>query len=356
MRPLPVVSHLSDVELVARVAAITAKSHAVTAELLVHLAEVEAREIHLQAACGSMFAYVTRVLGFDEAAAYKRITAHHSGARDAVPELPAGARALGPGPTAFGRHRPVGPPSHRGQPPRTPRAGRRQEQARPRGAHRRLRSKTRRACPGSQTARSGRGVPQGKPVGPGRARLLQSVRGVKPVGASPARAAVGRPIPGQVHGQRDVGRQARADASPARSPRARLRSGAGPRGGRRAASCHAAQAPQRGTGRSARGARPRAAGQVASRTRHVPKTVRREVVERDGLACAYVDPATGRRCGSRDRLELQHHQPFGRDGEHDAHNLSLYCHAHNAMAARRDYGAAYIEAKIQARSDARSGN
>ena len=46
----------------------------VTALLLAHIAEVDARRLYLDAACSSMFSYCTERLGFDEGAAYKRIT------------------------------------------------------------------------------------------------------------------------------------------------------------------------------------------------------------------------------------------------------------------------------------------
>jgi hypothetical protein len=80
-------------------------------------------------------------------------------------------------------------------------------------------------------------------------------------------------------------------------------------------------------------------------TRHVPHAVRREVFERDGLQCAYVDPETGRRCTER-RVEFQHHVPYGRGGAHSRENVSNYCRAHNQYAARQDYGPAHIDAAI----------
>jgi glutathione S-transferase len=46
-----------------------------TAAVLVHLGEVEARELYLPAACSSMHAYSTRVLGMSDDQAYKRIRA-----------------------------------------------------------------------------------------------------------------------------------------------------------------------------------------------------------------------------------------------------------------------------------------
>ena len=48
----------------------------------------------------------------------------------------------------------------------------------------------------------------------------------------------------------------------------------------------------------------------ARRSRYIPAPVRREVWRRDGGCCSYVDPHSGRRCGSRFLLELDHVVPF----------------------------------------------
>ena len=46
----------------------------VTAEIVAHLAEVDARRLYLEQACSSLFSYATQRLGMSEPAAYKRIT------------------------------------------------------------------------------------------------------------------------------------------------------------------------------------------------------------------------------------------------------------------------------------------
>ena len=48
----------------------------------------------------------------------------------------------------------------------------------------------------------------------------------------------------------------------------------------------------------------------ARRSRYIPAPVRREVWRRDGGRCSYVDPHSGRRCGSRFLLELDHIVPL----------------------------------------------
>jgi hypothetical protein len=78
------------------------------------------------------------------------------------------------------------------------------------------------------------------------------------------------------------------------------------------------------------------------RGRYVPAAVRRAVFERDEGRCTYAD-AVGRRCAETHRLELHHRRAFARGGEHTADNLTLRCHAHNALAAEQDFGREFIE-------------
>ena len=66
---------VSDETLLADLAALVATDRQTTAALLAHLAEVDARQLFLPAACPSMFAYCTRVLRLSEDAAFKRIRA-----------------------------------------------------------------------------------------------------------------------------------------------------------------------------------------------------------------------------------------------------------------------------------------
>jgi hypothetical protein len=80
------------------------------------------------------------------------------------------------------------------------------------------------------------------------------------------------------------------------------------------------------------------------RVRTIPAAVRRSVFERDENRCAFVD-ARGVRCRETQRLELHHHEPFARGGPSTAENLSLYCSAHNALAAEHDFGRELAVAK-----------
>ena len=66
-------SALTDEQLIASLTDLLGRSRQLTAAVVAHLAEVEARQLHLKAACSSLFDYCVRVLHLDEAAAYNRI-------------------------------------------------------------------------------------------------------------------------------------------------------------------------------------------------------------------------------------------------------------------------------------------
>ena len=88
-------------------------------------------------------------------------------------------------------------------------------------------------------------------------------------------------------------------------------------------------------------------GSVSKKHAHVPRrcgtaAVRREVRDRDGNQCTFVD-ASGRRCPETRRLELHHRLAYGQGGDSVAGNLTMYCAAHNALAAEQDFGRKFIE-------------
>jgi hypothetical protein len=80
------------------------------------------------------------------------------------------------------------------------------------------------------------------------------------------------------------------------------------------------------------GRRKRRARQVKRGSRHISAAVAREVYARDGGACAFVGP-DGVRCGSRHRLQLHHVKPWAVGGEATVANISLRCAAHNRYEA-----------------------
>ena len=73
-------------------------------------------------------------------------------------------------------------------------------------------------------------------------------------------------------------------------------------------------------------------------SRYLPAPIRRSVHERDGGRCTFTD-VQGRRCKARERLEFHHHdRPYGRGGDHRLDGLRLMCRTHNALLAEREYG------------------
>jgi len=79
-------------------------------------------------------------------------------------------------------------------------------------------------------------------------------------------------------------------------------------------------------------------------SRYIPRAVVREVHQRDGEQCTF-ESVEGKRCCERGFLELHHRVPFARGGAATADNMKLLCRAHNALQAERDFGAAFIRSK-----------
>ena len=83
---------------------------------------------------------------------------------------------------------------------------------------------------------------------------------------------------------------------------------------------------------------PKKKGNKPSRSRYIPRSVRRQVYERDGGQCAYVSP-NGNRCSEKSGLEYHHRKAFGLGGGSTAENLEVRCKCHNLLAAEQDFGA-----------------
>ena len=71
----PSIDTLTDDQLLHRVEDLVQRGNALTADLLAHLGEVDARRLYAEAGHPSMFDWCTKVLGLSEGAAYKRIRA-----------------------------------------------------------------------------------------------------------------------------------------------------------------------------------------------------------------------------------------------------------------------------------------
>jgi hypothetical protein len=71
------------------------------------------------------------------------------------------------------------------------------------------------------------------------------------------------------------------------------------------------------------------------RSRYVPRPAKRHLIERDQARCMYVDSATQRRCSATQHLEFDHLQPFAMGGNTSVENLRVLCANHNRYRARR---------------------
>jgi hypothetical protein len=86
---------------------------------------------------------------------------------------------------------------------------------------------------------------------------------------------------------------------------------------------------------------PRHAQDERSR-RYVPAQVRRAVCKRDGGRCQWPLDGGGV-CGSAHRVELDHIQPVAKGGPSTAENGRLLCRAHQDLAAREEFGDAWMD-------------
>jgi hypothetical protein len=91
--------------------------------------------------------------------------------------------------------------------------------------------------------------------------------------------------------------------------------------------------------------RPAATEQTKGISRHAT----REMFERDGDQCSYVDERTGARCPSRAFIQRDHRHERARGGSNDAENLRPLCAAHNLFLAELAFGRDYVERRIRRR-------
>lgn len=77
----------------------------------------------------------------------------------------------------------------------------------------------------------------------------------------------------------------------------------------------------------------------ASATRRVTKAGTRVLVIREANAeCTFKDPKTGKVCGSRFQVQVDHITPKALGGDDEAKNLRLLCRQHNLLMAEKALG------------------
>jgi hypothetical protein len=349
---MPSLSLFSDAELLARIAKVVQAERIASADVVEHLMEVERRRLYLDQACSSLYTYCRERLAYTEDAALKRARVarlalrlprvldelrtgaiHLTGLflldrylndenakgllaeargksrrelerliaiRFPRPDVPSSIEAVGTTPTlALGAEASGGRLSSSGPSPRF-------------------------ACPGTTTETpTARG---GEPCGDSRSR-------VEPLSADRYRIEF------------TATAALRAKLEQARE----LTSHALPNGDLALLFERALdELIERELKRRVGAGKPRRGVKLRPGSRHVPLAVAKQVWERDGSQCTFVDPA-GRRCQERRFLTLEHRHPFSLGGPPTVENLCLLCKAHNAHAARRVFGDAFVESRFAAR-------
>jgi 5-methylcytosine-specific restriction endonuclease McrA len=330
---------LSDEDLLGALRALSARSSDVEADLLAHLAEVDARELYLGEGYPSMFAYCTEALHFSEACAYQRITAAR--AARAYPVLLEGVRSgelhlaavrlLAPHLTAENHAELIDAARHRSKRSIEEMLADRAPKPDALPLVRRV------PTPRLELARA----ESVEAAAPKQSRILTS-----------AQPAMPRPEPA-VHPEPLGNERYKVQFTAGAVTHAKLREAQAllrrriPDGDLAAIFDRALSALLREARRDrfAETDRPRRGtesdrGDLAA-SRHVPAAIRREVVRRDGGSCTFVS-ATGHRCSSRDALEFHHAEPFARNASHSVEGITLRCRARNRFAAVQGFGAEHM--------------
>lgn len=313
-------------ELLQRLQRLVHRERITETELLVHLAEVDARRLYQEEACSSMFSYCVRVLHFAEGAAYKRIQVARAARRH-----PALLEALRRGDlhltaaslisaalTTENADELIAAAKHRTA-----------EEVRALLADRR---------PRPDVPATVRRVSEAPPVKAPAPRVPPPV----PERLSAPAPSLPTPRPEPLGGERYCVRFTADPETHAKLQELRaLMRHQVPDGDlgkilARAVTTLLAQVRKQ---KFAEVEKPRAevATTPPSPSRSIPAAIRREVARRDEGRCTYVS-SRGRRCDSREFLEFHHEDPWERSRTHSVAGITLRCRAHNQYQAERDFG------------------
>jgi hypothetical protein len=330
------IRRLSDDELVARVKSLAARERRATALLVAHLAELDARDVHLRAGYSSLFAYCRDALALSEHEAYNRIEVARAARR-----FPVVLELLAAGSVNLTTVRLLGPHL-------TPENCRGILEAASGKRKAEVEELVARLSPRPEVPPSVRKLP-----GPGPASLPAA--GPQPVGQEPPvtpASAAGPPVsppptlplprqgcPGEVAPlspdryrlQLTIGGTTLEKLRLARDMlRHTLPSGDDAAILDRALTLLLGDLARR---KFAAAERPRPSRAAAPGTRHIPAEVKRAVWVRDLGRCAFVG-AGGRRCDERGLVEFHHVRPYAAGGEARVDNIQLRCRRHNDYEAR----------------------
>jgi hypothetical protein len=323
-------STMSDRVLVDRLVELLRQERQLTAAVLVHLAEVEARQLYRPAACSSMHVYCTRVLGMSEDQAFKRIRAARVVRRFPVVGVAveegrlhlSGVVLLAPHLTADNVESLVVEASGKSKaeievvlarlapkpdvPQRLDRVAEQTELAAPAGDE---------VAPAPPPKDEGRA--KLAPLAPERFALQVTIGEATEKKLRRAQALLRHQVPsGDLSEVLDRALDALLD---------------------------------RVEGRKLGKARAPRAAKKCTNERAVPREVRRQVVARDGLRCSFV-AEDGRRCEETGFLELDHVVPVSRGGRASVDGVRILCRTHNQYEAERILGRETVMAGRAART------
>ena len=327
----PSVAHLSDDDLVSEVKRLAGCVRDVTAELIAHLAELDARRLYLGAGFSSLFAYCTAVLRLSEHEAYNRIEAARAARkfplvldrlRDGSVNLSA-VRLLAPHLTSENHEELLASAAGRTR----------------RGVEELLV----RRFPRPLVPSSVRKLPSPSPVpsgAPGRTLFSHEPAATRPPAPDPLPAPPRRALLVPLTPDRyKITFTARAETCEKLRQAQELLSHQVPDGNLaevfdRALSALVVELTRK---KLAATPTPRPARTTAPGSRHIPAAVKRAVWARDRGRCAFVS-RSGRRCEARAFLEFHHADPHALGGEPTVRNIALRCRAHNGYEAELVFG------------------
>jgi hypothetical protein len=335
--------HLSDEALVAQLAGITRSHRALTAELVAHLGEMDARKLYLSHATSSLFGYCVERLGFSEDEACRRVEVARLARRFSCiyGRIERGEVTL----SVLGRLKPV----------LTEQNATELLDAVSRKTVREAERVIAAWFPKPDVPDSIRKLPEKKVVSPEPTQCpapmptLAPKLQLEPAPRPPDRGRLEPLSAERIQVKFTASKQLEDKLTLARE----LMSHSNPRGDlatviEAALDLLIADRMKHKFGQTKRKSKPR----PAKRT-HVTNATRREVVARDGLQCSYVD-ASGQRCSSRAFLELDHRDAKAKGGSSEPEKVRILCRAHNQGEAERVFGKAYIERKKAAAKSKRN--
>jgi hypothetical protein len=341
---------LSDDELVARLKGLAARERRATALLVAHLAELDARDVHLRAGYSSLFPYCRDVLALSDGEAYNRIEVARAARR-----FPAILELLASGEVSLTAARLLAPhltPENHSSVLESARGRRKAEveEIVARLSPRPDAPASVRKLPASKAATSspliglevlapaveGHVASSDTTAGPGHALLAQARRSADVRPLSPDRYRYQLTIGGTTLEKLRLAKDMLRHAVPSGDDEAvlgraldallvdlaRKKFGARRQDASPAEEAVSPADPVAGSGRVA-----------APGSRDVPVAVRRAVWVRDLGRCAFVGTG-GHRCEARAFLEFHHVRPYAAGGEPTVQNVQLRCGRHNRYEER----------------------